>query len=84
MAGGPKKNIRQVLVKDGEEFVPRMVEIGYSNFKEAIILSGLEEGDLLGVPMWSRLKAENDRLEERIKSTRSFGTSSNSSQSRGR
>lgn len=81
---GPKRNIRQAMVKEGDEFVPRKVEVGLSNFSETIVLSGLAEGDVLGVPMVSRLKAENERMEERIRSTRSFGTSgSNSSQPRG-
>jgi hypothetical protein len=79
---GPGPNMRQVLVREGDDFVPRMIKIGLSNFKEAIVLSGLQEGDVLGVPMWSRLKAENERIEERIRSSRSFGTSGNSSNSR--
>lgn len=84
--GGPQeRNVRQALVKEGNEFAPREVEVGLSNFKETIVLSGLNEGDILGVPMVSRLKEENDRMEERIRSSRSFGTSgSNSTQSRGR
>lgn len=71
-------NMRMALVKQGEKFAPRPVRIGKSNFRQAIVLEGLEEGDILGVPMTSRLKAENDRLEERIRSSRSFGTSSSS------
>jgi HlyD family secretion protein len=83
--GRQERNVRQALVKEGNEFAPREVEVGSSNFKETIVLSGLNEGDILGVPMVSRLKEENDRMEERIRSSRSFGTSgSNSTQSRGR
>ncbi len=67
-------NERTVLLKEGDRFVFHPVKIGRSNFKQAVILSGLSEGDILGVPMTSRLKAENDRLENRIKSSRSFGT----------
>lgn len=79
-AGGPgaKPNMRQTLLKKGDKFVPHMVEVGLSNFRNTIIVSGLQEGDVLGVPMVSRLKAENDRMEERIKSSRSFGTSGDS------
>ncbi len=83
--GRQERNVRQALVKEGNEFALREVEVGLSNFKETIVLSGLNEGDILGVPMVSRLKEENDRMEERIRSSRSFGTSgSNSTQSRGR
>jgi HlyD family secretion protein len=64
-----------VLVKQDGEFAPRRVKIGLSNFKQVEILSGLSEGDILGVPMTSRLQEENIQLEERIRSSRSFGTS---------
>jgi HlyD family secretion protein len=66
-------NERVVLLKQGSEFVPHKVKIGLSNFKQTEILSGLTEGSILGVPMTSRLKEENERLEERIRSSRSFG-----------
>jgi HlyD family secretion protein len=82
--GDQKRNIRLAMVKEGDEFASREIEVGLSNFSETVVLSGLNEGDILGVPMVSRLKAENDRMAERIRSTNSFGTSSSSSQSRGR
>lgn len=68
------KNIRQVLLKNGGRFIPKEIEIGLSDFETAVITSGLQEGDTLGVLMTSRLKADNDRMEQRIKSGRSFGT----------
>jgi HlyD family secretion protein len=67
---------RTVLLKKDDEFIPHQVTIGLFSFKEAEILSGLNEGDTLGVPMTSRLKEENEQMEERIRSSRSFGTSS--------
>ena len=72
----PKKgqNLKSVLLKKGNGFVHHQVEIGLSNFREAEVLAGLAEGDILGIPMTSRLKEENDRMEERIRSSRSFGT----------
>ena len=78
-------NIRKVLLKQGDKFVPQIVEIGLYNFKQVIILAGVEEGSILGVPMTSRLKDENERLEERIKrirSSRSFGSKKRSSSSK--
>ncbi|MFQ5685503.1 MAG: efflux RND transporter periplasmic adaptor subunit [Candidatus Scalindua sp.] len=78
-------NIRKVLLKQGDGFIPQIVEIGLHNFKQVIILAGVEEGSVLGVPMTSRLKAENERLEERIKrirSSRSFGSKKRSSSSK--
>ncbi|MCH9030663.1 MAG: hypothetical protein IIB00_00180 [candidate division Zixibacteria bacterium] len=78
---GGMGGVRQVMLKQGDEFVEREVEIGMSDFRKVVIKSGLEEGDILGVPMFSRLKQSNDRLEQRIKSSRSFGASSSNSSS---
>jgi hypothetical protein len=75
-------NVRTVLLKQKGKFMPQMVEIGLSNFKQVIILAGVEEGSILGVPMVSRLKDENDRLEARIKNRRSFGSKKRSSTSK--
>jgi HlyD family secretion protein len=75
-------NIRAVLLKQEGKFILQIVEIGPSNFKQVIILAGIEEGSILGVPMASRLKDENDRLEARIRSSRSFGSKKRSSSSK--
>lgn len=64
----------QVLVKRGDNFVPQEVKIGLSDFEVTVVEGGLQEGDIVGVPMISRLKEDNDRLEQRIKSSRSFGS----------
>ncbi|MFQ5706455.1 MAG: efflux RND transporter periplasmic adaptor subunit [bacterium] len=76
------RNVRRVLLKQDGEFKPHKVEIGLSDFKHAIVLSGLQENDIVGIPMFSRLKAANERLERMIKSSRSFGTSGSQSSSR--
>ncbi len=78
-AGRKAQKTRTALVKENGEFVPREVTVGRSDFKNAVVISGLQEGDTLGVPMRSRLKAANDRLEKRIKSSRSFGASGSKS-----
>jgi len=65
-----------VLLKNGSAFEKTFIKTGLSDFKSIEILEGLKEDDILGVPMTSRLKEDNDRREERIKSSRSFGTSS--------
>lgn len=75
-------NVRTVLLKQEDKFIPQMVEIGLSNFKQVIILAGVEEGSILGIPMVSRLKDETDRLEERIRRSRSFGSKKRSSSSK--
>lgn len=81
---GAPPNIRETMIKEGDRFVPHRVTVGRSDFRNTIILSGLEEGDILGMPMTSRLKAENDRMEQRIRDSRGFGTQSSDSQPRGR
>jgi len=62
-----------VLLQSGDQFKPHEIRTGVSNYREIEVLSGLEVGDVLGIPMRSRLKADNDRLESRIRSSRSFG-----------
>ena len=71
---GAKRKIKQVLLKQGDKFVPHEVEIGLSDLQQAVVTSGLQEGDVLGVPMTSRLMADNQRMEDRIRSSQSFGT----------
>ena len=79
---GKKSGAAFVLSKEGESFVRREIEVGPSNYTHIIVLSGLVEGSILGVPMTSRLKQENEQMEERIRSSRSFGTGNRSQQTR--
>ncbi len=67
-----------VLVKENGRYVPREVRTGMSNYRIVEVLEGLEEGEVLGIPMVSRLKADHDRLDERVRRSRSFGTSDRS------
>ncbi len=62
-----------VLLKEGGDYVPREIRTGETDYRVIEVLDGLEEGDVLGIPMVSRLKAENDRLDDRMRRTRSFG-----------
>lgn len=66
-------NRREVLLKKGDAFFAQEVMVGLYDFTQAEVLSGLSEGDIIGVPIQSRLKDDNDRLEKRIKRSRSFG-----------
>ncbi len=72
------RNSREVLVKQNGSFVQREIEIGLTNAENAVVVSGLTDGDIVGVPMTSRLKEENDRMEQEIKGSRSFGTGNTS------
>lgn len=62
-----------VLVAAGGEFVPREIRTGRTDYRVIEVLEGLSEGDVLGIPMVSRLKEEHDRMDERIRRSRSFG-----------
>ncbi|MGR3219153.1 MAG: efflux RND transporter periplasmic adaptor subunit [Candidatus Anammoxibacter sp.] len=64
---------KHVYLKQGNDFVLHKVKTGFSNFKQTVILSGLTEGSILGMPITSRLKGQNERLQRMIKNSRSFG-----------
>lgn len=71
--GRGNPNTRTVLLKNGNEFKPQEVEIGLASFKDAEVISGLKAGDVVGVVMTSRLKAESDRMQQMVRSRSSFG-----------
>jgi HlyD family secretion protein len=64
----------RVLVKEDGAFASREIRIGARNYRVVEVLDGLEEGAALGIPMTSRLKQDNDLLDSRVRSTRSFGS----------
>jgi HlyD family secretion protein len=78
--GGKPGSEATVLVKQGRDFVPREVKTGLSNFRQVEIVSGLNENDVIGVPMTSRVQKESDQFEQRIKGERSFGKQSTQTQ----
>jgi HlyD family secretion protein len=65
-----------VRVKEDGGYQLKEVEIGLSNFRDAEVISGLKEGDIVAVEMQSRLKEANDELQNRIRSSRGFGNTS--------
>jgi HlyD family secretion protein len=73
--------LRTVFLKQENSFQPHEVEIGLMSFKDAEVISGLKAGDIVGVPMTSRLKTESDRFEQRIRERTSFGVTGGQSQS---
>lgn len=64
---------RIVLVKQGDQYVPRLVKIGVSNFDYSEVLEGLKEGDQLQVTTISRAKIEAEQMNERMKSMQGVG-----------
>ena len=63
-----------VLVKQGEDYVTREIRTGRSDHRVIEVLEGLTDGEVLGIPMVSRLKEENDLMNTRIRESRSFGS----------
>jgi len=62
-----------VLLLQGDGFEPHEIRTGRTNFRAVEVLEGLGDGDVLGIPMASRLKDEHDRIQDRIRQSRSFG-----------
>jgi len=64
-----------VLVRGEDGYAPRALRTGRSNDREIEVLAGLEPGEVVGIPMRSRLKQQHEALEQRIRESRSFGKS---------
>ena len=75
--GGPAA---AVLVKQGEDYVTREIRTGRSDQRVIEVLEGLADGDVLGIPMVSRLKEENDLMNARMRERQSFGSGDRQSQ----
>jgi HlyD family secretion protein len=66
-----------VLVKGTgqvKDYEARRIRIGRTDHRVVEVLEGLQAGDRLGIPMVSRLKAEHDRRDARIRNTIGAGT----------
>ncbi|MEP0823661.1 MAG: efflux RND transporter periplasmic adaptor subunit [Ignavibacterium sp.] len=64
---------RVIEVKVGEEFVPRVVKVGASNYDVAEILEGVKEGDEVRVTTVSRAKMASEAFTERMRSMQNMG-----------
>jgi hypothetical protein len=64
---------RIVMVKQGEEFVPRLVKIGPSNFDYSEVLDGLKDGDEIQITSISRAKLAAEQMAERMRSMSGLG-----------
>jgi hypothetical protein len=56
------------MVKEGESFVPRLIQVGASNFDFAEVVSGLQEGDSVQITTISRAKIASEQMAERMRS----------------
>lgn len=64
---------RIVLVREGEEFVPKLVKVGPSNFDYSEVLDGLKEGDEIQITTVSRAKIAAEQMNERMRSMGGLG-----------
>ena len=55
------------MVKEGNEFVPRMIKIGANNFDNAEVVSGLNEGDEIQITSISRAKLASQQFTDRMR-----------------
>lgn len=76
--GAGASGSRLVLYQQGDTYEERSIVTGRTDHRVVEVLDGLMAGDVVGIPMVSRLKAANDRLDSRVRSSRSFGTRSSS------
>ncbi|MGH2569569.1 MAG: efflux RND transporter periplasmic adaptor subunit [Bacteroidota bacterium] len=58
---------RVVMVRQGTEFVPRMIKVGASNFDNAEVISGLQENDEIQITTISRAKLASQQFTERMR-----------------
>lgn len=64
---------RVVMVKQENEFVPKVVKVGASNFDFAEVLEGLKEGDEIQITTISRAKIAAEQFNERMRSMSGMG-----------
>jgi len=61
------------MVKDGNEFKPKVVKVGANNFDNSEILDGLKEGDEIQITTISRAKLASEQFNERMRNMNAMG-----------
>ncbi len=72
-----RSNMKIVMVKSGDEIIPRRVTTGISNFDYTEIVDGLEEGEEIVVRTMSRARQAAMEWQQRMRSRGGFGGFSN-------
>jgi HlyD family secretion protein len=72
MNGQGQANRRFVLVKNEDEYKPRPVEVGVSNYDYAEVVNGLLEGETVLVFSSSRAGADRQRFMDRMRNMSGF------------
>ena len=64
---------RLVMVREGNEFVPRQIKVGPSNFDQSEVIEGLKEGEEIQIVTISRAKLASEQMTERMRNMNSMG-----------
>lgn len=64
---------RLVMVKDSNEFSPKTITVGVSNYDYSEVLEGLQEGDEIEITTISRAKQDAEAFNERMRSRQGMG-----------
>ncbi|MBI3586276.1 MAG: efflux RND transporter periplasmic adaptor subunit [Ignavibacteriales bacterium] len=64
---------RVIVVKDGDQFVPKIIKVGASNFDYSEVFDGLKEGDEIQITTVSRAKIAAEQMNDRMRSMQSMG-----------
>lgn len=64
---------RVIMVKEGDDFVPKIIKVGQSNYDYAEVIDGLKEGDEVLVTSISQALQYNAEWSERMRSRSSVG-----------
>ncbi|HEX5032199.1 MAG TPA: efflux RND transporter periplasmic adaptor subunit [Candidatus Eisenbacteria bacterium] len=65
--GGRSRQMRVAFVKQGDQYVPRMVRIGVSNYDYAEVLSGLQEGEQVALLSAATLQLQREQSMQNIR-----------------
>jgi HlyD family secretion protein len=60
---------RIVVVKEGGQYVPRLIKVGATNFDVSEVVDGLKEGDELEITTISRAKIAADQMNQRMRAS---------------
>ncbi|MBI3787854.1 MAG: efflux RND transporter periplasmic adaptor subunit [Ignavibacteriales bacterium] len=72
---GNENDVKQrvIVIKNGEQFLPKVIKVGASNFDYSEVIDGLSEGDSVQITTISRAKIAAEQMNDRMRSMQSMG-----------
>lgn len=64
---------RVIVLKEGEQLLPKLIKVGASNFDYSEVIDGLAEGDSIQITTISRAKIAAEQMNDRMRSMQSMG-----------